>query len=327
MRVRVHIATTEGPALAQRLAVEEGLSEIELSAACLDGTPTRLPIAGAYTCFVRDHVRALSGRAAYRLDLDRRVDGGDSWMLGAWIAHPLLAEGRLAMRDEAADLAVFATGEIAFSADARRRTEVRAVEHVAEKVARLTGRAAEEAAAGRRVLLIAPRGNAGEARAALARLPAPDRGRVAFHAIVEIGEARALLAPGSRGAATDAASCASSASRWLCAPLSERRADTFPGAAWKAIGGPSGGRPLLPIAQRPVTASGAVYRLDRPRSLCGFSARAAGADIGGHAWIPLRFDAGAGEVREALVPARRHRGRYRRRRIYRSIVGSPGPGR
>ena len=78
MRARVYIATTEGPALVQRLAVEEGLSEIELSAACLDGTATRLPITEAYTYFVRDHVRALSGRAAYRLDLDRRVDGGNS---------------------------------------------------------------------------------------------------------------------------------------------------------------------------------------------------------------------------------------------------------
>ena len=374
MRVRVHIATTEGPALVQRLAVEEGLSEVELSAVCLDGTATRLPITGAYTWFVRDHVRTLSGYAAYRLDLDRRVDGGNSWMLGAWIAHLLLAEGRLAMRDEAADMAVFATGEVAFSADAERRTEVRAVERVAEKVARLAGRAAEEAAAGRRVLLVAPRGNAEEARAALARLPAPDRGRIAFHAVAETGEARALLAPagaGSRGArrgggrrrlrgfAVALALCAAAVGYvswrgveqdWRAlwregryfdlarslddfflpvvaerfrAGLREEASGTFPLAVSVAARRPADGGSCAGLrfrggatVERPVAASGAVYRLGRPRSLCGFSVRAAGGDAGGHAWILLRLDAGghawillrldAGAgAREALLPARR----------------------
>ena len=180
------------------LAVEEGLAEAELSAVCLNGTTTRLPITGAYTYFVRDHLRTLSGRAAYRLDLDRRVDGGSSWMLGAWIAHLLLAEGRLAMSDETAEIAVFATGEVAFSADAERRDEVRAVGHVSEKIERLADAAAEEAAAGRRVLLIVPRGNVDEAKAAHARLPVSVRHRIAFHAVTEIGDVRALLA--SRGA-------------------------------------------------------------------------------------------------------------------------------
>ena len=386
MRVRVHIATTEGPALVQRLAVEEGLSEIELSAVCLDGTATRLPITGAYTYFVRDHVRALSGRAAYRLDLDRRVDGGNSWMLGAWIAHLLLAEGRLAMRDETADLAVFATGEVAFSADARRRTEVRAVERVAGKVAQLAGRVAEEAAAGRRVLLVAPRGNAEEARAALARLPARDRGQVAFHAIAETGEARALLAPGSRQHAASLgggvqfgeaqallapgsrgarrgggrrlmrklsvalALCAAVGAaagyvswrgverdwralwqegryldltrslddfflpvvaEWFRAGLREEGSGAFPLAVSVAAHRPADGGSCAGLrfrggatVERPVAASGAVYRLDRPRSLCGFSVRAAGADASGHAWILLRFGTGAG-VREALLQARR----------------------
>lgn len=179
--------------LVQRLAVEEGLADGDPSAVCLDGTPTRLPITGAYTYFVRDHFRSLAGHAAYRLDLDRRVDGGNSWMLGAWVAHLLLAEGRLAMRDDPADVAVFATGEVAFSAAAERRSEVRAVDRVAEKVQRLVERAQEEAAAGRQVLFVAPRDNAAEARAALSRLPAPARDRIAFHAVAETDEVRALL--------------------------------------------------------------------------------------------------------------------------------------
>ena len=170
--VRVHIATTEGPVLVQRLAAEPGLAEASLSAVCLDGTTTRLPITRAYTYFVRDHVHALSGLEAYRLDLDRRIDGGSSWTLGAWIAHLLHSGDRLAMQDDAAETAVFATGEVAFAPGAGRRVEVRPVGHVAEKMEGLAARLAEEAAAGRRVLVVVPSGNAAEAEKALAGLPA-----------------------------------------------------------------------------------------------------------------------------------------------------------
>ena len=204
-RVRVHIVTTEGPARVQRLSVEAGLAEAELSAVCLNGTTTRLPITGSYTYFVRDHVRSLSGYSAYRLDLDRRVDGGSSWMLGAWIAHLLLAEGRLAMSDDRAEVAVFASGEVAFSTDADRCVEVRAVSHMSEKVALLADAAAAETAAGRRVLVVVPHENADEARAALALLPLSLRNRITLHSVAEAGEVRALLATKRSGAANGAA--------------------------------------------------------------------------------------------------------------------------
>ncbi len=194
MRARVYIATTEGAALVRRLAPEEGLAEAELSAVCLDGTPTRLPITGAYTYFVRDHVRSLSGGAAYRLDLDRRIDGGSSWMLGVWIAHVLLAEGRLALGDEAADMAVFATGEMAVAPDVERRAEVRPVERVGDKVANLAKRAEEERQAGRRLLLIAPRGNAAEAEHELAQLPEPIRRSASVHVVAGTDDVRRVLA-------------------------------------------------------------------------------------------------------------------------------------
>ena len=202
MRARVYIATTEGPVLVQRLAPEEGLAEAELSAVCLDGTPTRLPITGAYTYFVRDHVRGLSGGAAYRLDLDRRIDGGSSWMLGAWTAHLLLSEGRLAVGEDAADTAVFATGEVAVAADAERRAEVRPVGHVGDKIARLAERVAEEAAGGRRILLLIPRDNAKEAEAALGRLPASVRDRVALRVVADTGEVNGALTPAGAAAAS-----------------------------------------------------------------------------------------------------------------------------
>ena len=194
MRARVYIATTEGPVLVQRLAAEEGLAEAALSAVCLNGTTTRLPITGAYTYFVRDHVRGLSGHDAYRLDLDRRIDGGSSWTLGVWIAHLLLSEGRLAMRGDDAETAIFATGEVAFATDAGRRAEIRPVDHVGEKAMRLAERMREEAAAGRRVLFVVPVGNAAEAEMAIAGLPKIDRSTL--HEISDVQELPALLTQG-----------------------------------------------------------------------------------------------------------------------------------
>ena len=194
-RARVYVATTEGPVLIQRLVAEDALAEGEPSAVCLNGTTTRLPITGAYTYFVRDHVRGFAGRTAFRLDLDRRIDGGSSWMLGVWIAHVLLADGRLAMRGEGADATVFASGEVAFGTGAERRTEVRAVGHVAEKIGRLAERVEAEAGeAGRRLLLLVPRANLPEARNAFARLPAALRARAEFHPVGDTGEVRALFA-------------------------------------------------------------------------------------------------------------------------------------
>ena len=204
VRVRVYIATTEGPVLVQRLAPEEGLAEAELSAVCLDGTPTRLPITGAYTYFVRDHVRDFSGGAAFRLDLDRRIDGGDSWMLGAWSAHLLLSEDRLAVGDQAADMAVFATGEVAVAAHAERRAEIRPVGHVGDKIARLAERAAAETAGGRQVLLLVPRENAAEAEGAHGGLPAPLRERLALRVVADTGDVRSALTPPGVAAAASA---------------------------------------------------------------------------------------------------------------------------
>ena len=361
-RSRVHIVTTEGPALVQRLAVEEGLAEAELSAVCLNGTTTRLPITGAYTYFVRDHMRSLSGRTAYRLDLDHRVDGGNSWMLGAWIAHLLLAEGRLAMSDDPADVAVFASGEVAFSTDAERRVEVRAVGHMSEKVVRLADGAAAEAAAGRRVLVVVPRDNADEAKAALARLPVSLRNCIAFHSVAETGEVRALLAAKGTGASVGAstgrrrwpwvaalAACAviggavagylgwqSTEREWttlwregryldlvrsldefFLPVVAERFRETLAADAAAASslalsvsalrpadGGSCAGLRFREggTAAIEVRPSGSMYRLDGPRSLCGFSLQGASANGDGHVWVMARLESAEG-VREALIPA------------------------
>ena len=93
----------------------------------------------------------------------------------------------------------FATGEVAFASDAGRRAEVRPVGHVEEKATRLAERMREEAAAGRRVLLVVPVGNAAEAKKAMAGLF--ESGLSALHEISDVQELPALLTPGSAAAA------------------------------------------------------------------------------------------------------------------------------
>ena len=129
MRVRVFIATTEGPVAVQRITAED--PDVP-SVACRDGTTEVLAISRDYTRFVdrgTGLVAALTGHGAYRLDLDRPVDGGRSWQLPVLLAHLLEAEGRLAGPDEPADLALLATGEV------DRNQRVRPVGRIGEKLA------------------------------------------------------------------------------------------------------------------------------------------------------------------------------------------------
>lgn len=193
-RVRVYIVTSEGPVRIQAIRAEEAVDEMDRCAVCLNGTHSRLAISKGYHYFVRDHVRQLAGQAHFRMDLDGRVDVGNSWMLGAWIAHLLLHADRLAMHDEDAGLTVFATGEIAFGAGAGRRVEVRKVGHIPDKVRLMAERVAEEAAEGRRVLFLAPRDNAEEAKTAIEALAPAVRECFSFHGIAD-GDEIGALAP------------------------------------------------------------------------------------------------------------------------------------
>jgi hypothetical protein len=192
-RIRLYIATSEGPVRVQRILAEDAVDDSEPSAVCLNGTHTRLGITKGYTYFVRDHVRSFTGKGVYRMDLDARVDGGNSWMLGVWISHVLQHMGRLAIHDDEAELAVFATGAIAFGAGADRALEVRKVGHIPDKVRLMVDRMGEEAAAGRRVLFITPYDNADEARAEIDKLPAALRDTLSFHDVTGADEVRAFV--------------------------------------------------------------------------------------------------------------------------------------
>jgi hypothetical protein len=127
-RVRVYIATTEGPVEIQRLAEED--PEVH-SVVCLNGTSEALPISSGYDAFVRRPtgiIERLFGHPAYRMDVSQRIGEGRSWQLGALAAHALKAEGRLAGKEERPDHILWATGEVDST------LKVRPVGHLREKL-------------------------------------------------------------------------------------------------------------------------------------------------------------------------------------------------
>ena len=147
------IATTEGPVTIQRITAED--ADVP-SVACLDGTTTVLGISNDYARFVNKGtglIADLTGHAAYRLDLDGRVDGGHSWQLPVLLAHLLAREDALAAPDESATLTILATGEV------DRDQRLRAVSGMAEKIAQAEPFLAEQAASERSTLVIVPQPN------------------------------------------------------------------------------------------------------------------------------------------------------------------------
>lgn len=127
-RVRVYIATTEGPAEIQRLAEED--PEVR-SVICLNGTCEALPISPGYDAFVRKPtgiIERLFGHPVYRMDVSQRIGEGRSWQLGALVAHALNAAGKLAGKDDQPDHILWITGEV--DSDLK----IHPVEHVPEKL-------------------------------------------------------------------------------------------------------------------------------------------------------------------------------------------------
>lgn len=169
-RVRVFIATTEGPVAVQKITAED--PDVP-SVACRDGTTEVLAISRDYTRFVdrgTGLVARLTGHGAYRLDLDRPVDGGRSWQLPVLLAHLLEAEGRLAGPEEAADLTLLATGEV------DREQRVRPVGRIEEKLNAARALVDDHAGDDRPLVVLVPESEGSDQLAA--RLPAGGDGVV-----------------------------------------------------------------------------------------------------------------------------------------------------
>ena len=185
-KARVLIATTEGPVAVQKITEEDpGVPSV----ACLDGTTTMLGISNDYARFVNKGtglVAALTGHAAYRLDLDGRVDGGQSWQLPVLLAHLLAAEDKLAAPDESATLTILATGEV------DREQRVRRVSGMDEKIERAGPLLAEPRSSEHRLLVVVPKGNTPiDALPDGVRLLAWER----FEGLAALGEKAEWLAP------------------------------------------------------------------------------------------------------------------------------------
>lgn len=82
---------------------------------CLNGSSKALPISRDYDAFLREPTGVVERAVrygAFRMDVDRPIDEGDSWQLAVFIAHLLKAAGRLAEGDEPADRVLWATGTV-----------------------------------------------------------------------------------------------------------------------------------------------------------------------------------------------------------------------
>jgi hypothetical protein len=167
-RLRVIVATTDGPSTVRRITVED--PELR-SVVCLAGTATALPISAEYDAFVRRPTGVVerdTGHRVFRVDVDRPIDEGRSWQLGLYIAHRLKAAGRLAEDDAPADGIVWATGTV--DSDLK----VGPVERVADKARR----SASVRTAGLPVLAVAAADHAEDLPAGVAPLPVRSVGEV-----------------------------------------------------------------------------------------------------------------------------------------------------
>lgn len=125
MHVRVVIGTTNGPSEVQRLAKED--ADVR-SVVCLDGTTRALPISADYDAFVRKPtgvVQTLFNHPVYRMDVSAPIDGGQSWQLGALLAHALFHAGSLAEHGEEVYAVAWLTGQVDNSLSIRPVENVR----------------------------------------------------------------------------------------------------------------------------------------------------------------------------------------------------------
>jgi len=129
-RLRVVVATTDGPSVVRRITAEDPALR---SVICLAGTATALEVSRDYDAFVRRPTGVIErdvGHPVFRADVDRPIDAGRSWELGLYLAHRLKAAGRLAEDDQPADGVVWASGTV--DAD----LNVGAIDRLADKARR-----------------------------------------------------------------------------------------------------------------------------------------------------------------------------------------------
>ena len=156
-KVRVYIATTQGPVEIQRITREE--SGVP-SCFCQNGYDGKLPISRDYDLFVQKSGGCIAkriGHDSFRVDLSDNVHQGESWQLALVIAHDLENLGMLAVQNESADLIVWATG-VYKSQDDRvsERTEIKQIGGLNKKLAQSESLFREQDSAGTPVIVFYP---------------------------------------------------------------------------------------------------------------------------------------------------------------------------
>jgi hypothetical protein len=152
--IAVVIATTQGPVEVAAISAEH--PDVN-SVACMAGSDNELPISAAYNGFVRlptGLVQRYFEHSAFLLELSGSIDTGESWKLGAFVAHALHYNGRLARGTADADRVVWVTGDI------RRDLGVPAVGYVEDKLRRSQALFRELAVRGVPVNVLMPAENA-----------------------------------------------------------------------------------------------------------------------------------------------------------------------
>ena len=154
-RIRVLVATTEGPVEIESLVAEDAI--LARSVVCIAGSTETAGIDREYHAFVdrgTGLIARLYGHDRFRLDVSGRVDAGSSWQLGVFIAHALHATGRLAHKGEEAGTVVLATGRVQPLDEA-----VLEVGHVDHKLRRAFERLQVEAINKSDILVVWPKAN------------------------------------------------------------------------------------------------------------------------------------------------------------------------
>ena len=130
MKIRVYLATTQGPVLIERISREPAPQ----SAICLKRTTKVLPVSAGYDAFVRQPSGVVErefgpfDKGGFRLDVSGEIAAGESWQLGVFVAHALKEAGELAGSDEPFDEVWWLTGEV------DNDLNVKAVAHVPDKI-------------------------------------------------------------------------------------------------------------------------------------------------------------------------------------------------
>jgi formylglycine-generating enzyme required for sulfatase activity/serine/threonine protein kinase len=113
MGVFVYVATTRGLVAVQQVSAEEDNVQ---SVVCLNGTVEALPISHRYHEFVKKGTGFIHkdfGHGAFRIDVSDRIDQGNSWQLGFYLAHYIDHIGSLGQGEpQPTDKVIWATGLI-----------------------------------------------------------------------------------------------------------------------------------------------------------------------------------------------------------------------